>query len=582
MAGNLIGEPFEDYVNKQIKHRQKIQGKSERSLDEIQYLSNKNAWIKMASGVFLKDTRLDLLKKNDNSLITDANITTGKDLAINYVLFNGLSNFEGKKPLQRSGVKNLSNNPNPVYGVGGTKFGYSPMPGITDMEFRCLNRGSIKKATLNIKAHNREQFDIIDVLYLRLGYTVFIEWGWNKYYDSSGSLQPMEDTLIDSEWFNDKYDKSDYSEWLPKIEKRREETGGNYDGAFGTISNFSWDFQKDGSYDIKVEIMSLGSIAESLKINLDPVVKPNGGIDSARAQIKATISSLPQGEDGEIAFNKITNDQFNTIFPGVQEGIRKFIKFLKTDNNNTYFGGDNPLFKWYEDPKKGPNQLVPLTAILKGEILKVGTTGSPLDTILAVPSLIKLLSSDLYFNIGNMSGGNGKTSDNAKLLKEFFDIEALEGLKQQEFINNNIIKALLLSLNDMFIFNSGINRKYEAVGNLTEAEAYKKNAGLNLINKNNEVFSIQTANSASFEAVYNNFAFSTFYGHFYGGSSIIVEVANNQKFSNKQKAKLLFNNVDEAFIVSNVTGLLIELAKIDKNLQKEKEEETPETQVEND
>ena len=93
MAGNLIGEPFEDYVNKQIKRRQKIQGESNRSLDEIQYLSNRNAWIKLASGVSIEEERLNLLKKNGNSLITDASITTGQDLAISYILFNGLTSF---------------------------------------------------------------------------------------------------------------------------------------------------------------------------------------------------------------------------------------------------------------------------------------------------------------------------------------------------------------------------------------------------------------------------------------------------------------------------------------------------------
>ena len=67
MAGNLIGEPFEDYVNNQIKRRQKIQGESNRSLDEIQYLSNRNAWIKLASGVSIEEERLNLLKKNGNS-----------------------------------------------------------------------------------------------------------------------------------------------------------------------------------------------------------------------------------------------------------------------------------------------------------------------------------------------------------------------------------------------------------------------------------------------------------------------------------------------------------------------------------
>ena len=87
-TGNLIGEPFSKYINGQIKSRQKLHGKQTgRTTEEIQYLNSRNAWIKLASGVSLTQERYDLLKGNplvDNS-------TIGKDLAINNVLFNGLT-----------------------------------------------------------------------------------------------------------------------------------------------------------------------------------------------------------------------------------------------------------------------------------------------------------------------------------------------------------------------------------------------------------------------------------------------------------------------------------------------------------
>ena len=293
MAGNLIGEPFRSYVNDQIKIRQEVHGKRNRSIQEIQYLNSRNAWIKLASAVSVEQKRLDLLtKQNDRGNPLLDNIRTGQDLAIQYVLFNGLTRFGSSKigvssgnlteeqaaaedyekylpsktintfkQIQRAGVGGS----NGAYGVGGTDFGYSPMPGIIDMNFKCLNRGSIKKATLNIKVHNKNQFDIIDTLYLRLGYSVFLEWGYDKYIDNNGDLKQMEDTLIDGPFWQDKFSKSDYSKWLPEIENLREETNGNYEGAFGTVSNFSWTFEDDGTYNIKLEIVSLGDVIESLK-----------------------------------------------------------------------------------------------------------------------------------------------------------------------------------------------------------------------------------------------------------------------------------------------------------------------------
>lgn len=295
LSGNLLGEPFKDYVNDQIVARQKVHGKKNRTLKEIQYLNSRNAWIKLASGVFIEQERLDLLKKNakkaggSNTLLEGVN--EGMELALQNVLFNGLSSFgvinkndqaDNTETLQRedqstkfrqsqrSGIKGS----NRAYGVGGTsEYGYSPMPGIIDANIRDLNRGSIKKATINLKCHNRAQFDVIDVLYMRLGYTVLLEWGNDKYLNGldsqgNGKLAQMGTTLADKEWWEK--NGSSYVEALPAIEALRRKYHGNYDGIFGTVSNFSWTFNDDGSYDIKLELISQGDIIESLKANLPP------------------------------------------------------------------------------------------------------------------------------------------------------------------------------------------------------------------------------------------------------------------------------------------------------------------------
>ena len=151
------------------------------------------------------------------------------------------------------------------------------MPGIIDADIKDLNRGSIKKATINIKAHNRNQFDVIDALYLRLGYSVMLEWGVDKYLDDlkggNGDVESMGTTLIDRKFW--KYNKSSYNEILPEIEELREKYKGNYDGFFGVISNFSWTFEADGTYNIKLELMSQGDIIESLKANLPATKNQN-------------------------------------------------------------------------------------------------------------------------------------------------------------------------------------------------------------------------------------------------------------------------------------------------------------------
>ena len=52
---NIVGEVFEDYVYQQINQRQKTHFSgyedNNRTPEQIQYLNNTNAWVKLASSV---------------------------------------------------------------------------------------------------------------------------------------------------------------------------------------------------------------------------------------------------------------------------------------------------------------------------------------------------------------------------------------------------------------------------------------------------------------------------------------------------------------------------------------------------
>ena len=54
------------------------------------------------------------------------------------------------------------------------------------------------------------------------------------------------------------------SEIENNINSYRRSSGGNYDGALIKITNFSWDFNGDGSYDISLKGVSKGGIIDSL------------------------------------------------------------------------------------------------------------------------------------------------------------------------------------------------------------------------------------------------------------------------------------------------------------------------------
>lgn len=369
--GNLLGEPFRSYVNDQVKTRQKVHGKTaNRSLNEITYLNSRNAWVKFASGVSLEENRLKLLNATGNPMVK--NISPGYDLAIQNVLFSGLSSFKEwdmkkiddyrkkggrisvgllEDPSTGGGIKSAYRKfpptpksgiegPNRAYGVGGTEFGYSPMPGITGANVKDLNRGSIKKATINVVAHNKNQFDIIDVLYLRLGYTVCLEWGNNIYlseekYNSDlneyTEINKVEDTLLNNYFWDMKKGK-DPSLFSKEIDKKRKEYKGNYDGIIGMVSNFNWSFESNGTYNITIEITSVGDVIESLKVNLPPLIDAPP-IGNAQNKINAVKDKLAKKEADVDTF-------YNTLYPGLDTELKRIYDLLtnKGTSANFYYG----------------------------------------------------------------------------------------------------------------------------------------------------------------------------------------------------------------------------------------------------
>ena len=252
MTGNLIGEQFDTYVFDQIRARQELSGvgfgSKLKSPNQIQLQNNKNSFLKLASGVnfynpsiiptekefqdqagsgILKDEDYEIvvpylpvlseqgkekykliseqIKENNKLQLSEAKTKLknlgfseaqikqygGEEtLAKQSILFGGLGELKNGKISQRSDINFSDNiwNDTSAYGLGGNQFGKQPMPGITSAKIDCINRGSIRSATIQLKAYNTFQFQLIELLYLRLGFTMMLEWGFNKYVDNSGSL----------------------------------------------------------------------------------------------------------------------------------------------------------------------------------------------------------------------------------------------------------------------------------------------------------------------------------------------------------------------------------------------------------
>ena len=230
---SIIGENFKKYVRNQVNTRQNKLGQQNRDPDLLKYISNKTSWLSLASSI---------------------NINGSNRSAKENVLFGG-------KSVNNS---NISYNSNSVYSHS-SNYGFVPQPGIISADLKSKNRGSLVEAVVNIVCHNVEQFNIIEKLYLRLNYSVLLEWGHTLWYDNSGTLHSDRVGGVLQQQFLNGVATQDGI--LEEIEKQREYSCGNYDALFGFVSNFSWTIRQDGGYDITLNLISGGDIIESFKIN---------------------------------------------------------------------------------------------------------------------------------------------------------------------------------------------------------------------------------------------------------------------------------------------------------------------------
>ena len=243
---NIVGTPFPDFVQKQINKREELVNSSSRSSGTLQWLTNRNSFFRLSSGANIFEQGLGFTP----------------DLAKSNVLQGGIVsvNEENESTTLRKGFKE-------TYKQGATdNLGFKPMPGIINVS---VDTGGKWQTTLEANVeficYDLDQLNLMQRLYMSLGVTVFLEWGHYPYIDNNGNL---ENNIRPLNFFN--YVKK--RELLKEVTKKREETNGNYDALVGTVYNFDWSSNTDGSYNCKVSIIGPGGMVESLRIN-NPIEK---------------------------------------------------------------------------------------------------------------------------------------------------------------------------------------------------------------------------------------------------------------------------------------------------------------------
>ena len=389
--GNIVGEKFENYVLTQIAARQNVYGSgyaedSIRTPQQLQLINNKSAWLKMASSTtVLRDETPAIFNKTKGEYI-DASISkgekrlkniginntanfTGTKLAEQTVLFNTLSTVNPTTKYNpetgvgvdgsynfRSGVSKTNSlwNSNNTYGLGGTDQGLVPAPGLLSFGLDSQNRGSIRKGTIELKCYNKFQFELIELVYLRLGYTMMVEWGWDKYTTNGKTIKDVGNTIIEDQWFQSDNNTTQL-EMIKIIEKYRKLYAGNYDGFYGRVTNFTWSFEADGTYNISIDLISIGDVIESLKVSTKNISLTLDQIAATTGSNEDTFEGLSKSPIVVNAGNtSLSQDMFQDILKrdwAVSGGSEYFnpsiVMNLKSNGNKRSSDGSTDKYSYF-------------------------------------------------------------------------------------------------------------------------------------------------------------------------------------------------------------------------------------------
>jgi len=237
----ISGVPISGSIRDQLIFRQDAMGPGNRDLNGGFYydMQKRVPWITMSSGVNLQG-----------------------DLATTY--------GAGSKLAENNQLKAIQDGQSLPGYQPGTSLGIRPQPGILSAKIHSHNRfGSLRTAVVSYVCWSKEQLDILELLYMRPGMTVLLEWGHSVYFKdlrASSAITPLARPLsagTKENFFSEKGIKDIQS----VINRKRGEYGYAYDAVYGFIKNFSWSLRPDGGYDCTTSIVSAGDLVESSKIN---------------------------------------------------------------------------------------------------------------------------------------------------------------------------------------------------------------------------------------------------------------------------------------------------------------------------
>lgn len=272
MAEKVIGKPISEDVINQILKRQEKMGSRNRDNDTLFFMNSNNSWIKLTSGAnTLSAQQLDRIEEFSSSGIGDSKLAeinvlggTQNRAGVGLTGYNPVTRVDGLIESVEPQTKSLYRNTE--------SRGFRPAPGITGVSVKSRGTyGTLRETDVKFIVWSLEDLDILELIYLRPGFSMLLEWGHTAYFTTEGEFRTATETVSNFfEKYKSKTEKKQSAQTLVQneIKKLREASGYNYDGLFGYVKNFNWSFRPDGGYDCSISIASVGSLIEGLRADI--------------------------------------------------------------------------------------------------------------------------------------------------------------------------------------------------------------------------------------------------------------------------------------------------------------------------
>jgi hypothetical protein len=276
-------------VSSQLKARESVISQYSRDQNFLMYTTGKNSFVRLRSFVDYTSYRTDA---NSKTKLSEDGRWTGDNLSKKWVLEGGtLYNKPGTGDYSlRAGVgsqnsvyasdldfNNQGNTSKVSSGFGVDRmYGLRPMPGITSVEV--MNKsayGSLREATINFFCWDRHQLEELEILYMRPGYSCYLEWGWSQYLDHSIASVNQTPSDIKIKTFEgnplntlrtDLDDDTIYGIIDNAVDKYK----GNYDAMLGYVKNYSWQLMPNGGFQCSTTLISRGEVIDTIKASSNP------------------------------------------------------------------------------------------------------------------------------------------------------------------------------------------------------------------------------------------------------------------------------------------------------------------------